>query len=63
MASLLITLVVWCLILAIAWWVVSKLPIPEPFNWVVIVIFGLVAILMLLSLLPIGGGLRLPVWR
>ena len=60
MISLLVTLIIVCLILAIAWWVIGKLPIPEPFNWVVLVIFALIAILALLSLLPIGGTLHLP---
>lgn len=63
MVSLLVTLVIICLIMAIAWWVISKVPIPEPFNWVVLVIFALIAIVMLLSLLPVESGWRVPLWR
>ena len=62
MASLLITLILWLLIIAIVWWIVSHLPLPEPFRWVAVVVVGLLAIVMLLSLMP-GSGLHWPALR
>jgi hypothetical protein len=48
------------LILAICWWAISQLPLPEPFRWVAIILIALIAILLLLHLLPVAD-LRLPV--
>lgn len=52
MISLLITLLIICLIAAIAWWALSQLPLPDPIRWVVIVIFALILIIVLLRLVP-----------
>jgi hypothetical protein len=60
MISLLVTLMVLLLILAIAWWAISQLPLPDPFRWVAIVLIALIAILVLLHLLPVAD-VRLPV--
>ena len=56
MISLLVTLLVVCLVLSIAWWALSQIPLPQPFRAVVVVILALIAIIVLLGLLPIGGG-------
>lgn len=53
--SVILTLIVYLAILAILWWVISSLPLPEPFGIVARVVFAVVAILLLLSLL--GGGI------
>ena len=62
MIGLLLTLLVFCLIAAIIWWVLQQLPLPQPIRMVVIVVFALIAILLLLQMLPLGvgfSGLRL----
>lgn len=58
--SLLVTLCVWGLILAIVWWALSQIPMPEPFNWVARAVFALIVVLVLLSLVgAIDGGVAL----
>lgn len=52
--SVILTLIVYLAILAILWWVISSLPLPEPFGIVARVVFAVVAIVLLLSL--VGGG-------
>ena len=47
MIGLLISLLVFCLIAAIIWWVLQQLPLPQPIRMVVIVVFALIAILWL----------------
>jgi hypothetical protein len=54
--DLLITLLVYLVIIAIIWWIMQALPLPEPIRWVAYVIIGIVAILLLLRLIP-GHGL------
>ena len=54
---LLITVLILGLIFAVVWWIVSKIPIPPPFAWVVQVIFGIIVLIVLLDLL--FGGLSL----
>jgi hypothetical protein len=49
MISLLISLLVAVLILAIVWWVLGQLPLPPPVRMAVVVIFALIAILWLLQ--------------
>ena len=51
---MLLTLLVYLVILAIIWWVLTQLPLPPPFRLVAIVIMALVAIYMLLGL--VGGS-------
>lgn len=59
LASLLITLVVWGLILAIIWWAVEQIPVPEPFRWVIRAIFALIVVVVLLNLVGYIGDLRI----
>lgn len=65
MISLLITLVIVGLILAIVWWAISQIPMPPPFNWVVRVVFALIVAILLIDLLlgGVGGGLHLGALR
>lgn len=51
--GILLTLLVYLAILAIIYWVITQLPLPEPFGIVAKVVFALVAIVMLISL--VGG--------
>jgi hypothetical protein len=56
MIGFLLALIVLCLILGVAWWVISMIPLPAPLNWVVRVIFGIVVLIILLVwLLPLAG--------
>lgn len=55
MLSLLIGLIILCLIVAIAWWIIQQIPIPPPLRWVVYVVFGLVVLLIVLNYLPLGA--------
>lgn len=59
MLSLLISLIIWGLILAIIWWAVSQVPVPAPFSWVIRVVFALIVVIVLISLLTGGGTLGL----
>ena len=52
MISLLIGLIVLCLVVGIAWWIVGQIPIPQPMRWVVTVVFGLIVLLLVLNYLP-----------
>ena len=56
MISTLFSLLIIGLILAIIWWAVTQVPVPEPFSWVIRVVFALVVVVILVSFLT-GGGL------
>lgn len=56
MLSILITLLVAGLILAIVWWAIQQVPVPEPFSWVIRVVFAIVVCVVLISILTGGGG-------
>ena len=51
MLSLLITLVIYGLVLAIVWWAVTQVPVPAPFSWVIRVVFALIVVIVLINLL------------
>ena len=46
-------------VLALIWWGISRLGIPEPIKTVVLVIVGLLALLWLYQTFAGGGGLHL----
>lgn len=52
MISLLITLIIVCLVLYVAWWALNQIPMPQPVKVVVVVIFALIAIVVLLNFIP-----------
>lgn len=64
----LINLIVWLLIVgilvALVYWVVDVIPIPQPINRIIkvvlIVLVCLVVILMLLNLIGVSTGVRIP---
>jgi len=58
MISLLLSLVVFALICWLVWFILTKIPVPAPFVWVVQVIFAIFVIIGLISLLE--GGWRIP---
>lgn len=57
MISLLISLLVLVLVFAIFWWILSLIPVPAPFAWIVQVIFAIVFLIALVELLT--GGLTI----
>lgn len=59
MLSLLISLLVLCLILAVFWWILGMIPIPPQFKWIVQVIVAIVFLIALIELLT-GGLVILP---
>jgi heme A synthase len=59
--SLLVTLVVAALIFWLIWWFIDYVGVPEPFNKVIRVVIGLVALIFLINLLL--GGIGHPIFR
>lgn len=51
MLSLLITLLVVVIVLGLAWWIISMIPLPEPARQIVTVVFVVIAALILIWLL------------
>jgi hypothetical protein len=65
MLSLLISLLILLVIFAVIWWILSMIPVPPPFVWIVRVIFAIIFLICLVELLMGGisfgshwGGLR-----
>ena len=56
MISLLIGLIILCLVVAVAWWIIRQIPIPAQFRWIVYVVFGLIVLLAVLNYLPLPRG-------
>lgn len=54
-----ITLIVGILVLALIYWLVSLLPIPEPFDIIIKVIFIIIAILMVLNAFGLVTGISI----
>lgn len=55
MIEVLITLLILCLILGLAVWIVSILPLPHPFGLIAQVVIGVIGLIVLIELL-LGGG-------
>lgn len=55
MISLLIGLIILCLVVGIAYWIIQQIPLPQPMRWVVYVVFGLIVLLVVLNYLPAGA--------
>lgn len=64
LVTLIIYLVIVGLLIALVWYVLDAIPIPEPLNRfikiAVVVVACLVVILLLLNLAGVGGTLNLP---
>ena len=48
MLSLFVWLIVICLVIAVAYWIIQQIPLPAPMNMIVRVLFGLVCLVVLL---------------
>lgn len=59
--NLIVTIIVIALVFGLVWWVLSQMPLPEPFRMVVNVLIGLLAVVILLGLL--FGGVSVPLIR
>lgn len=62
MVGMLIQLLVLCLIFGIIYWVLTLLPLPEPFKMIALVIFALIVILVLLGMIGVIPGWRVGPW-
>ena len=51
MLSLLVTLLILLVIFAVFWWILSMIPIPPQFKWIVNVIVGIIFLICIISLL------------
>jgi H+/Cl- antiporter ClcA len=55
----LISVLVFALIIAIVWWALQQLSLPQPIRMVVVVIIALIAILWLVQFLGVGPSFHL----
>jgi len=58
MLSLLLTLLFWCAVIAVVWFIFQKIPVPDPFRWIGYVVIGVIALYVLFGIFG-GGGLNL----
>ena len=67
MLSLLVSLLILLVIFAVIWWILSMIPVPPPFVWIVRVVFAIIFLICLIALLtgnlPIYGGGYRPLLR
>lgn len=54
--SILITILIFCLIASLVWYLVNLLPLPAPFGMIVRVVLILIAIIWLVERLGFLGG-------
>jgi hypothetical protein len=59
MLSLLVSLLVLLVIFAIVWWILSMIPVPAQFAWIVRVVFAIIFLIAMIELLT-GGYSILP---
>jgi len=59
--GLLVTVIILGLVFYLLYWLLGQVPLPAPFKTVATVLLGLVAVLVLLSLL--FGGISIPLLR
>jgi hypothetical protein len=57
---MLLSLLIAVLIAGLIYWLLTLLPIPDPFKKIVLVIFILICVIWLIGWLPMGGG---PYWH
>jgi hypothetical protein len=64
MISVLISLLILCMIFAIFWWILSLIPVPPQFKWIVQVIAAIFFLIAIVSMLSGGWGFPLHgAWR
>lgn len=62
MLSLLVSLLILLLIFGVIWWIMSMIPIPPEFAWIVRVVFAIIFLIALISLLT-GGFSLMPLYN
>lgn len=62
MLGLLITLLIILIVMALGWWVLQQIPLPEPINRIAVVVFVVIcAIVLIMFLLQLAGtGVEFP---
>lgn len=55
MLSLLVGLLIVCLVIALAWYIVGLIPMPQPIRTIVTIVFAIICVLVLISYLPLEG--------
>lgn len=63
MLEVLINLLIICVILGIAWWAISAVPMPAPISVLARVIFAIIAIVLLLGAFDVVAPLHLYHYR
>ena len=63
MLSLLVTILIMCLIFGLLWWVLSLIPLPEPFAAIARVVVAIIFSIWLISLLLPMTGYSHPLLR
>lgn len=65
MLSMLISLLIILMVLGVAWWVITLLPLPHPFPIIIQVVFVIIALIVVIDLLRgvTGDGGHVPLWR
>lgn len=68
MLGLLISLLILLAIFAVIWWILSMIPVPAPFVWIVRVIFAIIFLIALIEVLNggfslLGSGIGHPLLR
>lgn len=62
MISLLIYVLIMCIVLALVWWILTMLPLPDPAKQIVTVVLVVIFVIALIYLLlPLAG--TAPHWR
>lgn len=51
MTSLLISLLILLIIFSVVWWILTMIPVPPPFVWIVRVIFAVIFLICMIQLL------------
>ena len=51
MLSLLVSLLILLVIFAVVWWILSMIPVPPQFKWIVNVIVAIIFLICIISLL------------
>ena len=55
--DLLISLLIFCIVFGLIYWIVTLIPLPDPFKTIAMVILLLIGVLVLIGyLLPLTGG-------
>ncbi len=67
MLSLLVSLLILLVIFAVIWWIISMIPVPADFVWIVRVVMAIIFLICLIALLtgnlPVFGNGYRPLLR